>query len=132
MSDVLSCRQLTANLKMIAGAIGCLNRNDVAQIISLGGVQCSKSRADSIIRSAGAEKNASGNSHLRGARINRSADVTPEEFNAFCAGLKAFLVSFETNNLSENNDKKAPDLSVLRTTAVSGIYKSLYMAVLIL
>ncbi|HHS9834015.1 TPA: hypothetical protein ACTW98_005238, partial [Klebsiella variicola subsp. variicola] len=27
MSDVLSCRQLTANLKMIAGAIGCLNRN---------------------------------------------------------------------------------------------------------
>ncbi len=35
MSDVLSCRQLTANLKMIAGAIGCLNRNDVAQIISL-------------------------------------------------------------------------------------------------
>ncbi len=34
MSDVLSCRQLTANLKMIAGAIGCLNRNDVAQIIS--------------------------------------------------------------------------------------------------
>ncbi|MFT2688924.1 hypothetical protein ACXQPV_28980, partial [Klebsiella pneumoniae] len=25
MSDVLSCRQLTANLKMIAGAIGCLN-----------------------------------------------------------------------------------------------------------
>lgn len=56
MSDVLSCRQLTANLKMIAGAIGCLNRNDVAQIISLGGVPCSKSRADSIIRSAGAEK----------------------------------------------------------------------------
>ena len=90
MSDVLSCRQLTAN---------------VAQIISLGGVPCSKSRADSIIRSAGAEKNASGNSHLRGARINRSADVTLEEFNAFCAGLKAFLVSFETNNLSENNDK---------------------------
>jgi hypothetical protein len=40
---------------MIAGAIGCLNRNDVAQIISLGGVPCSKSRADSIIRSAGAE-----------------------------------------------------------------------------
>ncbi|MCF0750535.1 hypothetical protein L0E33_28415, partial [Klebsiella pneumoniae] len=78
MSDVLSCRQLTANLKMIAGAIGCLNRNDVAQIISLGGVPCSKSRADSIIRSAGAEKNASGNSHLRGARIKRSADVTPE------------------------------------------------------
>ncbi|MDH8255121.1 hypothetical protein QIG07_26965, partial [Klebsiella pneumoniae] len=33
------------------------------------------------------------------------SDVTPEEFNAFCAGLKAFLVSFETNNLSENNDK---------------------------
>jgi hypothetical protein len=89
---------------MIAGAIGCLNRNDVAQIISLGGVPCSKSRADSIIRSAGAE-NASGNSHLRGARINRSADVTPEEFNAFCAGLKTFLVSFETNNVSENNDK---------------------------
>jgi hypothetical protein len=49
--------------------------------------------------------NASGNSHLRGARINRSADVTPEEFNAFCAGLKTFLVSFETNNVSENNDK---------------------------
>ncbi|MFM3288188.1 hypothetical protein AB8Q84_29860, partial [Klebsiella quasivariicola] len=26
-------------------------------------------------------------------------------FNAFCAGLKTFLVSFETNNVSENNDK---------------------------
>ncbi len=86
MSDVLSCRQLTINLKMIAGAIGYLNRNDVAQIICLGGVPCSKSRADSIIRSAGAEKNASGNSHLRGARINRSADATPEEFNAFVPG----------------------------------------------
>ncbi|MEN6046747.1 hypothetical protein ABEL21_27850, partial [Klebsiella pneumoniae] len=23
----------------------------------------------------------------------------------FCAGLKTFLVSFETNNVSENNDK---------------------------
>lgn len=56
MSDVLSCRQLTANLKMIAGAIGCLNRNDVAQIISPAVFNVQKSRADSIIRSAGAEK----------------------------------------------------------------------------
>lgn len=56
MSDVLSRRQLTANLKMIAGAIGCLNRTDVAQIISPAVSHVLKSRADSIIRSAGAEK----------------------------------------------------------------------------
>lgn len=104
MSDVLSCRQLTANLKMIAGAIGCLNRNDVAQIISPAVFNVQKpGRLDNPQCRGG--KNASGNSHLRGARIKRSADVTPEEFNAFCAGLKTFLVSFETNNVSENNDK---------------------------
>lgn len=84
-------QQLTINLKLIAGALACLDRHSVSEIITLGGVECSKSRADAIIRGAGAQKNATGNSELAGAKINRTATVTPEEFNAFCVGLKPWL-----------------------------------------
>ncbi|WP_241666533.1 hypothetical protein [Jejubacter calystegiae] len=88
-------KQLTINLKLIAGAIGIMNRHSISEIISTGGVPCSKSRADAIIRGAGATKNATGNSDLAGSRTNRAATVTPEEFNAFCLGLKPFLDSID-------------------------------------
>lgn len=84
-------QQLTINLKLIAGALGCLDRHSVSEIITNGGVQCSKSRADAIIRGAGAVKSATGNSNLSGTKINRTAIVTPEEFDAFCLGLRKFL-----------------------------------------
>lgn len=89
-------QQLTINMKLIAGALGCMNRNSVAEIITLGGVQCSNSRADALLRSSGATKNATGNSEIRGARVNRTATITPEEFNAFCRGLKTWLDSAES------------------------------------
>lgn len=89
-------QQLTINLKLIASALGCLDRRSISEIISLGGVACSKSRADAIIRGAGAVKNATGNSELSGTKINRTATATPEEFNAFCLGLRPFLDNMDT------------------------------------
>ncbi|HCD5410843.1 TPA: hypothetical protein NBX30_005286 [Klebsiella oxytoca] len=89
--EIMTNQQLTINLKLIASALGCLDRRSVSEIISLGGVPCSKSRADAIIRGAGAVKNATGNSELSGSKINRTATATPEEFNAFCLGLRPFL-----------------------------------------
>lgn len=88
-------QQLTINIKLIASALGYLDRRSVSEIITLGGVECSKSRADAIIRGAGAVKNATGNSELAGTKINRTATATPEEFNAFCLGLRPFLDSVE-------------------------------------
>ncbi|EAN2294116.1 hypothetical protein E0Y77_21865 [Salmonella enterica subsp. enterica serovar Miami] len=93
--NAMTNQQLTINLKLIAGAIGCLDRRSVSEIITRGGVECSKSRADAILRGADAKKNASGNSDVAGTRINRSATVSPEEFNAFCLGLKQFIDSTE-------------------------------------
>ncbi|EBV8003450.1 hypothetical protein AIO40_14020 [Salmonella enterica subsp. enterica serovar Braenderup] len=92
---LMTNQQLTINLKLIAGALGCMDRHSVSEIITLGGIECSKSRADSLLRGAGATKNATGNSQLAGSRTNRTATVTPEEFNAFCAGLKPFLDSVQ-------------------------------------
>ncbi|EAW4417637.1 hypothetical protein FE138_18125 [Salmonella enterica] len=93
--NAMTNQQLTINLKLIAGAIWCLDRRSVSEIITRGGVECSKSRADAILRGADAKKNASGNSDVAGTRINRSATVSPEEFNAFCLGLKQFIDSTE-------------------------------------
>lgn len=86
-------QELTINMKLIAGALGCLDRRSVSEIITLGGAECSKSRADSIIRGAGSTKNASGNSDYSGSRVNRTDTVTPDEFHAFCVGLKPWLDS---------------------------------------
>lgn len=46
--------ELTLNLKLIVGALGCMDRHSVSKIITLGGVECSRSRADAILRGAGA------------------------------------------------------------------------------
>ncbi|ECI4645903.1 DUF1456 family protein [Salmonella enterica] len=80
----------TTQIKLLASALG-LNRADIAEIIALGGVTVSKSRVDSWLRSSSATKNASGNSDLYGQRINRTGTIKPEEFHAFCVGLKPWL-----------------------------------------
>ncbi|AXC84976.1 hypothetical protein KIN91_000709 [Salmonella enterica subsp. enterica serovar Durban] len=89
-------QQLTIDLKILASALGCLDRHNLSEIITLGGIACSKSRADAILRGSGAVKNATGNSNMQGTKINRSATVTPDEFHAFCVGLKIWLESLET------------------------------------
>lgn len=83
---------LTVNLKLLAAALD-LKRGDIAAIICLGGVQVSKSRVDSWLRGKNATKIATGNSELAGARINRTGTIKPDEFRAFCVGLKAWLDS---------------------------------------
>lgn len=85
-------QQLTVNLKLIAAALE-LNRKNIAEIVTRGGVETSASRADSWMRSAGATKNATGNSAVAGSKINRSATITETEFTAFCVGLKPWLES---------------------------------------
>ncbi|EOY2735196.1 hypothetical protein ACP3BQ_005251 [Klebsiella pneumoniae] len=84
-------QQLTINLQMLAGALELRDRHSISRIITLGGVECSKSRADAILRKPGATKYATGNSEIAGKRIPRSSEVSEEEFNAFCRGLIKFL-----------------------------------------
>lgn len=81
---------MTTNLKLICSALN-LNRADISEIVAAGGVHISKSRADSWMRSASATKNATGNSDLSGTRINRTSTINPDEFHAFCVGLKPWL-----------------------------------------
>lgn len=90
-SHGMSNQQLTVNLKSIAVALGLFKYRTIAAIIRLGGVEISTNRASMLLRSAGATKNASGNSDLQDARTNRTATITPDEFNAFCAGLSLYL-----------------------------------------
>lgn len=84
----------TIQLKLLAAALE-LKRGDIAEIIALGGVNVSKSRVDSWLRSQGAMKNATGNSELRGARINRYGEINGDEFHAFCVGLKPWLAALD-------------------------------------
>lgn len=90
-SHGMSNQELTSKLKKIAVEQGIFQYRTIAAIIRLGGVEISNNRASMLLRSAGATKNASGNSDLQGSRINRSANITPDEFNAFCAGLSLYL-----------------------------------------
>ena len=80
----------TTQLKLLASALD-LTRADIASIIEMGGITVSKSRVDSWLRSRTATKNATGNSELAGQRINRTNTIKPEEFHAFCVGLKPWL-----------------------------------------
>ncbi|EBY8830917.1 DUF1456 family protein [Salmonella enterica subsp. enterica serovar Enteritidis] len=82
----------TVQLKLLASALE-LNRADIAEIIALGGITVSKSRVDSWLRGKAATKNATGNSARSGERINRSGAIKPDEFHAFCVGLRAWLDS---------------------------------------
>lgn len=76
----------TIQLKLLAGALE-LNRRDIAAIIALGGIRVSKSRVDSWLRGRNATKNVTGNRQ----RPRHTGTVTPEEFHAFCVGLKPWL-----------------------------------------
>ncbi|ECD9611536.1 DUF1456 family protein [Salmonella enterica subsp. salamae] len=82
----------TVQLKLLASALE-LNRADIAEIIALGGITVSKSRVDSWLRGKAATKNATGNSARSGERINRSGAINPDEFHAFCVGLREWLDS---------------------------------------
>lgn len=84
--------EITSCLKHIAHALE-LTRRDVADIVTLGGVDTSASAADKWLRSSSATKNATGNSDIAGQRINRAGEMTSTEFIAFCAGLKSWLIS---------------------------------------
>lgn len=81
---------LTLNFKLLKSALS-LSNADVVEIMSLGGMVVSKTRADLWSRSSGAKKNASGNSDMHGSRISRSAEISEGEFRAFCIGLKPWL-----------------------------------------
>ncbi|MEL0577045.1 hypothetical protein AACK17_00640 [Pectobacterium punjabense] len=82
--------ELTVNLKLIASALN-LTRHDIAEIVTIGGIKTSASRADSWLRSKSATKNASGNSENAGERINRTGTISSDEFRAFCVGLKPWI-----------------------------------------
>ncbi|MFJ5317190.1 hypothetical protein [Pectobacterium versatile] len=84
--------ELTVNLKLIASAFN-LTRHDIAEIVTLGGIKTSSSRADSWLRSKSATKNASGNSESAGDRTNRTHIISSDEFRAFCVGLKPWVDS---------------------------------------
>lgn len=81
---------LTLNFKLLKSALS-LSSADVVEIVGLGGLVVSKTRADLWSRGTGAKKNASGNSDMRGSRISRSAEIKEDEFHAFCIGLKPWL-----------------------------------------
>lgn len=80
----------TTQIKLLAAALE-LRRNDIAEIIAMGGMAVSNSRVDSWLRGEGSTKNATGNSAMAGKRISRSGMINPDEFHAFCVGLKPWL-----------------------------------------
>lgn len=84
----------TVQLKLLASALE-LSRADIAEVIALGGVTVSKNRVDTWLRGKTATKNASGNSDMAGLRINRTGEINPDEFHAFCVGLKPWLAALE-------------------------------------
>lgn len=77
-------------IKLLASALE-LRRQDIAEIITMGGVNISNNRVDSWMRSKNSTKNATGNSSMAGERVRRAATITPDEFHAFCVGLKPWL-----------------------------------------
>ena len=81
-------------LKLLAGALE-LKRSDIAEIVNLGGVEVSGNRVDGWLRGQDSTKNATGNSGLAGTRIRRSREINPDEFHAFCVGLKPWLENLE-------------------------------------
>lgn len=73
-------------LKLIVGALR-LSRSDVARAVSAGGIETSNSKADSWLRSKGSTKRGTGGS-VAGSTQRRDREMTDEEFDAFCVGLK--------------------------------------------
>lgn len=81
---------LTIQFKLLASALE-LTRENIVDIVALGGIQVSKSRVDGWKRSSSATKNATGNSDMAGKQISRSKEISQDEFHAFCVGLKPWL-----------------------------------------
>jgi hypothetical protein len=90
-------KELTRCIKLLVGALELTHR-DVAEVVTLGGIQTSVSHADRWLRGANATKNATGNSDLAGTRISRAGGITDIEFTAFCIGLKPWLQSLDEND----------------------------------
>ncbi|EKM5066645.1 hypothetical protein ROL03_20115 [Cronobacter sakazakii] len=82
--------QLTDNLKLLASALK-LSRHDVAAIVCEGGMKVSPTHADKWLRGKRATKAATGNSENYGEPTNRTDTIKPDEFHAFCVGLKIWL-----------------------------------------
>lgn len=80
----------TVHLKLLAAALE-LRRADIAAILEMGGVTVSKNRVDTWLRGENSVKTASGNSAIAGKKIARAGTMKPDEFHAFCVGLKPWL-----------------------------------------
>lgn len=80
-------------LKLIAGALK-LTRRDIANIVTLGGVEISNSLADGWLRSESAQKHPTGNSSSN-TPLARSREMGDKEFDAFCRGLKPWMENQE-------------------------------------
>lgn len=74
--------------KSFRGVFG-LRDDDVVRIISLGGLEVSKSRVNAWGRGPESVKRGTGNSEAK--RMARHRDMKDEEFRAFCFGLKLFF-----------------------------------------
>lgn len=73
------------NYKRLRAALG-LSRDDVVEVLRLGGVDVSKSRADAWGRGEAAEKWSG-----TGQGQRRMAPMSDEEFDSFCAGLVEWM-----------------------------------------
>lgn len=73
------------NFKRIRAALE-LSRDDVVEVMRLGGVDVSKSRADAWGRGESAEKWSG-----TGQGQKRMAPMSNEEFDAFCSGLAEWM-----------------------------------------
>lgn len=80
-------------LKLIRHALE-LTRDDIAEAVTAGGIATSKSRADAWIRSSNAKKKASGGSAPGGIQ-RRAREMSDQEFDAFCLGLKSVIDKLE-------------------------------------
>jgi hypothetical protein len=66
-----------------------MDRRDVADVVTRGGVPCTASRVDKWLRSPDAVKAGSG--YAKGETKRRGGDISPAEFEAFCVGLRGWL-----------------------------------------
>lgn len=81
-------------LKLIAAALD-LQSQDVAQAITLGGIETSRNRAGEMMRSPGARKYSGGNGKDGGRSVSRFKAMSEAEFDAFCVGLKPVVLSLD-------------------------------------
>lgn len=80
-------------LKLISGAL-LLNRRDIARAVTNGGIKTSNNRADSWLRSGAAIET----SHRYSQKQREAYDMSDDEFDAFCVGLKSVVDDLETES----------------------------------